>query len=274
MKSLQIIYVVVLSVILIACVAPQKNWNYISPIFMVENARHKIGSTRVVVGLNADSRLGPPLVASGNSGQQGGLIGALIESAIVHGQNDTIQEKQRHLTEINNALLTFNFGSAFRQAVQDKVKPLEWLHVTYITKQQDFRIGDITRLLTSIDEDALLVIDCKYIMADDYSKLNVYTHVTLNPKRAELVKIAKQARPNDQFTVLYENLFKFVFPYDGTFLNPNDAIAGWSNNNGDMIHRALTASINDLTQQIISDMSAITVGANMGGKQVMRESQS
>jgi len=253
-------------ILLGACVAPQKNWSFVSPIFMNETARHQIKSTRIVVGLNADSRMGPPLVADNNSGQQYGLVGLLVESAIVHGENDAIQEKQRHLTEINKAVLAFNFGSSFRQAIEDNVKPLEWLKVTYVVKKQDYRIGDTAELLKNMDEDALLVVDCKYIMSDDFSKLQVLTHVSLLPKHPDLIAVAKKTRPYDDAPVLYENLFKYNFPYEETFLNPNDAIAGWSKNDGEMVRRALQASIKDLTQQITADMSAITVGLNTNHK--------
>lgn len=238
-------------------------WGFVSPIFMNETARHQIRSTRIVVGLNADSRMGPPLVANGNSGQQFGLIGVLIESAIVHGENDAIQDKQKRLAEINKAVLNYNFGSHFRQAIEDGVKPLDWLNVSYVVKQQDYKTGDTEKILRTLEEDALLVVDCKYIMADDYSRLFVYSYVALHAQQKDLVAIAKQARPYEDPPVLYKNLFKYEFPFEGTYTNEREAIKGWSDNEGEMIHRAMETSIKELTQQITSDMSAITVGMNM-----------
>jgi len=206
--------------------------------------------------------MGPPINANGNSGQQFGLVGVIIESALVYNENNSIQDEQRNLNYINKAALEFNFGSRFRQSIETSINTLNWLHVSYVTKQQDFKSHDIYNILQNLNEDALLVIDCKYQMASDYSKLKVFSYVALHANNKDLVQIAKQSRPDEDPPVLYRHLFKYEFPYDDLYTTPNAAIAGWSHNEGAMLKKGLDSAVKDLSREIISDMSAITVGMN------------
>jgi hypothetical protein len=241
------------------CAVQQKYWGQVSPIFMNETARPLISSTRVVVGLDHDSRMGPPVIANGSSGQQFGILGALIESAIVHNENDAIQDRQRRLDGINKAALEYNIGSKFREAVEKSISPLSWLNISYVVKKHDVRIPEIERMVQTLDEDALLLVDNKYLLAQDYSRITVFSYVALYAKESTLAKIAKDARPYEDPPTLYKNLFQYEFAYDGVYTTENDALAGWSSNEGTMIHRALTASIDELTRQIVADLQSTTV---------------
>lgn len=252
----------VLSIILSGCAVTRNHWGFVSPIFMIESARYQISSTRVVVGLNPDSRMGPPVNPTPASGQQLGLAGVIIESALVYHENNTIQDKQRNLNNINKAALEFNFGSKFRQAIEESTKTLKWLHVSYVTKQQDYKANDIYNILHTLNEDALLLIDCKYQMASDYSKLLVFSYVALHAKNKDLTQIAIRSRPNEDPPVLYRHLFKYEFPYDALYTTSNAAIAGWSQNDGAMLKKGFSLAVKEISHQIISDMSAITVGIN------------
>lgn len=241
------------------CAVQQKYWGDVAPIFMNETARPLISSTRILVGLDHSSRMGPPLVANGNSGQQFGLIGALVESALVHNENDQIQARQRSLTTINKATLDFNIGSKFREKVESTMKPIDWLNVSYVVKKQQVKIYEVEKMVKNLDEDALLLIDNKYLMADDYSNIKVFSYVAIYANEKNLAKIAKDARPHEDPPTLYKNVFKYEFQYDGTYTTPESALKGWSDNDGEMLKRALTASIDELVNQIVTDFSYTTV---------------
>lgn len=243
---------------LTACVAPQKTWEGVTPIFMVEAARNRINSTRVVVGLNPESTMAPK-IATANSGQQFGLIGALIESAIVHGENDAMQDRQRLVNNIRSEALKYNFGSKFREEIENNLQGLDWLKVTFVVKEPSLQTQNVSNILKSINEDVLLVMDCKYSMSEDFSKIFVMSHVAMHPRNEELSKIALQFRPNEDLPTLYRHLFKYEYPFDGVFSDVIQAANGWSANNGEMIHKALDAAIADLATQIIADLSAYTV---------------
>lgn len=241
------------------CAVQQKYWGDTSPIFMNETARPLISSTRVLVGLDHDSKMGPPIVANGSSGQQFGLIGALVESAIVHGENNALQERQRRLTGINQAVLDFNIASRFRETVESTIKPIDWLNVSYVVKKHDVKIFEVEKMVNSLEEDALLLIDNKYLMAEDFSNFKVFSYVAIYANEKNLAKIAKDARPHENPPTLYKNLFKYEFKYDGTYTTPESALKGWSDNDGEMLKRAMAQSIDNLVNQIVTDFSYTTV---------------
>ena len=241
------------------CVVQQKYWNDSAPIFMNETARPLISSIRVMVGLDYDSKMGPPMIANQNSAQQFGLIGLLVESAIVYNENDSIQMRQRRLTEINRATLEFNIGSQFREAVESTMKPIDWLNISYVVKKHDIKIHEIEKMVVDLEEDALLLIDNKYLMAEDFSKLEVLSYVAIYANEANLVKIAKDARPDEYPPTLYKNLFRFEYPYQGTYITADKAINGWSENGSQMLKNALSKSIENLVNQIVTDFSYTTI---------------
>ena len=173
-----------------------------------------------------------------------GLIGALVESAIVHNENDQLQARQRQLTTINKATLDFNIGSKFREKVETTMKPIDWLNVSYVVKKHKIRIYEVEQMVKN---------------ADDYSNIKVFSYVAIYANEKNLAKIAKDARPHEDPPTLYKNVFKYEFQFDGTYTTAESALKGWSDNDGEMLKRALSASIDELVNQIVTDFSYTTV---------------
>lgn len=251
--------VVVLLLVLTGCMVQQKYWGKVSPIFMDEKARSLIKSTKVLVGLDHDSRMGPPVLERENPGGQYGIIGSLNESTMAHSESKSTQERQKNLDGINKAAIDFNIGSRFREAIEESIKPFSWLNVTYVVKKHDVKIPEIEQMVKTLDEDALLLIDNKYLMAKDFSNITVFSYVALYANEKNLVKIAKDARPYEDPPTLYKNLFQYEFRYDGTYTTADSALKGWNENDGEMLKRALTKSIADLNRQIVADFSSTTI---------------
>jgi hypothetical protein len=152
----------------------------------------------------------------------------------------------------------FDTGTKFHKAIESSLRPLDWLKVSSVVNQTDLQIAEIERMVQTLDEDALLLIDNRYLMAVDFSSITVLSYVSLYANEQTLVKIAKDARPYEDPPTLYKNFFSHQFRYDGNYSTPHDALKGWSKNEGEMVQRAISESISDLTKQIVEDLSFTT----------------
>ena len=96
-------------------------------------------------------------------------------------------------------------------------------------------------------------------MAKDFTNITIFSYVALYANEKSLAKIAKDSRPYDDPPTLYKNLFQYEFRFEGIYTTANEALKGWSENNGEMLHRALETSIADLSNQIVADLSSTTI---------------
>ena len=245
-------------VLLYGCTAQGKFQKEVSPTFINEETKQYIKSTKVVVSLDQDKRLGIPASGHGTSHQYFGVIGKLAESAEIRFGRDLSEEQRQLLRGVDKAAFRFDTGVKFREAVESNLRPIDWLNVSSVINQTDLQIPDIERMVKTQDEDALLLIDTRYLMAVDFSSITVFSYVTLYAHEETLVKIAKYARPYENPPTLYNNLFSYEFHYDGSYTTANDALKGWDENEGEMVQRAISESITDLTMQIAADLSFTT----------------
>lgn len=250
----------IISVLLIVgCTVQEKYWGKEAPVFVPEEAKQHVKSTKVVVSLDQDSKLGIPVLGQRTSHQYHGVIGKLAESATVRFEKDLSEEHRSLLRDIDKMAFRFDTSVKFREAAESALRPVAWLNVSSVVDQHDLPIAEIERMVQTQDEDALLFIDNRYLMAIDFSSITVLSYVTLYAHEETLVKIAKQSRPYEDPPTLYKHFFSYEFRYDGSFTTPYDALKGWSNNDGEMVKRALKESIADLTKQIVEDLSYTTV---------------
>ena len=245
--------------LLTGCSVQEKSWETVSPVFIKEEAKQYITSTRVVVSIDQDKRLGLPVLGQRTSHQYYGVIGKLAESAEVRFANDLSEGLRSLLRSIDKAAFKFNTGNKFRRAAESEFQSLTWLKVSSVVNQTDLQIPDIESMVKTLDEDALLLIDNRYLMAIDFSSITVFSYATLYARNENLVRIAKAAKPYEDLPTLYKNLFSYEFRYQDTYTTADDALKGWSKNDGEMVKRAITQSITDLTKQIVSDLSFTTV---------------
>ena len=251
--------VITLIILLNGCSVQEKTWENVSPIFVKEEAKQHIKSTRVVVSIDQDERLGIPVMGQRTSHQYFGVVGKLAESGEERFKNDLSEDNRRLLREVDLAAFRFDTGSKFREAVDNKIRPVDWLKVSTVVNHADLQIADIESMVQTQDEDALLLIDNRYLMAIDFSNITVFSNVTLYAHSDELVKLAKAARPYEDPPTLYKNLFTYEFRIEGEFSTADDALKGWSKNGSEVVQRAIAESIADLSKRIAEDLSFTTV---------------
>ena len=245
--------------LLLSCTVQEKSWENVSPIFIVDEAKQYIHSTKVVVSIDQDKRLGMPVLGQRTSHQYYGVIGKLAESAEIRF-GDSLSDEQRGLLRVvDKASFRFGIGARFRDATEQSLSSTDWLKASSVVNETDLLVSDIERLVLTQDEDALLLIDNRYLMAIDFSSISVFSYVTLYAHEQNLVKLATAAHPYEIPPTLYKNLFSYEFRIEGKYATADDALKGWSNNEGEMVQRAISDSIADLTSQIARDLSFITV---------------
>ena len=246
-------------ILLSACTIQEKYWGKVAPVFVNEEAKQHINSTKVVVSLDQDKRLGIPVLGQRTSHQYYGVIGKLAESGMVRFENDLSEEQRRLLREVDKAAFRFDAGIEFRETAENSLRSLAWLKVSSVINQTDLQIPDIERMVQTQDEDVLLLIDTRYLMAIDFSSITVFSYVTMYAHDESLVKIAKDALPYEHPPTLYKNLFSYEFRYAGSYTTADDALKGWGKNEGEMVQLAISESISDLTKQIVDDLSFTTL---------------
>lgn len=245
-------------ILLTGCTVQEKSWEKVSPVFIKEEAKKHIDSTKVVVSLDQDKRLGIPVLGQRTSHQYFGVVGKLAESGMLRFEN-SLSERQRSLLRgIDKAAFRFNTGSKFRVATEKSLYSLAWLKVSSVINETDLHIPDIDAMVKTLDEDAMLLIDNRYLMAIDFSSITVFSYVTLYAHEENLVQIAKSAKPYEEPPTLYKNLFSYEFRYAGSYTTADEALEGWNKNEGEMVKRAIVESISSLTSQIATDLSFIT----------------
>ena len=245
-------------VLLNGCTVQEKYWGKVAPVFVSEEAKQHIKSTKVMVSIDQNSKLGIPILGQRTSHQYYGVIGKLAESAEVRFEKGLSEENRSLLRSVDITAFKFDTGAKFSKAVESSLRSLDWLKVSSVVSQTDLQIAEIESMVQTQDEDALLLIDNRYLMAVDFSSITVLSYVSLYAHEKTLVKIAKDARPYEDPPTLYKNFFSFQFRYTDNYTTPHDALKGWSNNEGEMVQRAISESINDLTKQIIADLSFTT----------------
>lgn len=253
------IFLLTYLVLLTACTVQEKTWESVSPVFISEQAKKHIESTRVVVSIDQDSRLGIPVLGQRTSHQYFGVIGKLAESATVRFEKDLSADHRRLLRGVDKAAFGFDTGAKFRDATDKSLRAIDWLKVKTVVNRYDVPISDIKNLVQSQDEDALLFVDNRFLMSFDFRSITVFSHVTLYAHNEKLMEIAKKAKPYEDPPTLYKNLFIHEFHYENRYTTAEDALSGWSAKDGEMVKNAIMASINDLTNQLASDLSFITV---------------
>jgi hypothetical protein len=244
------------SILLCGCSSQEKAQENVSPDFISEEVKQYINSTKVVVSLDQDARFGMPVSGQSTSHQYYGVIGKLAESGTVRFAKDLSEENRRLLRGIDRSAFHFDAGAKFRGAIEESLQSVAWLKVSDIVNQNDVPVDDIERMVQSQDEDALLFIANRYLMEIDFSRITVFSDVTLYAHDESLIKIAKAARPYENLPTLYQKLFLFEFRYDGSYTTPEDALKAWNKSDGEMVQRAILDSIDNLTQQIVIELSS------------------
>lgn len=248
--------VIVSLMLLSGCASQEKAPENVAPDFISDEVKQQIKSTLVVVSLDQDARLGMPASGQGTSHQYYGVIGKLAESGTVRFEKDLSEDHRRLLRGIDKAAFHFDTGAKFRAEIEEGLRSSAWLNVVSVLNQNDVPIADIERMVQTQDEDALLLIANRYLVAMDFSSITVFSYVTLYAHEEALVKIAKAARPYEDPPTLYQKLFSFEYRYEGSYTTPEQALKGWNENDGEMVQRAISQSIIDLTKQLVTDLSS------------------
>lgn len=228
----------------------------LKPVFMVEEARYQIASSRVVIGTDPQ-RGADPMQA--NSGREGGLLGAILASAITHSQNTSIDQKEKILAPIKTATLKYNYASKFRDYIKKDLMELEWLNINKIIKKNEQQYNRLGQLLNKTTEDALLLVDTGFEISPDLSRFIVSAFVILVPKNQSLVLVAQKVPQETVYPVLYRHYFTYEHEVEGGYVNQMHAMEMWSRDHGSMVTKALDESIPKLAEMIVRDIQSITI---------------
>jgi len=241
------------SLSIISCVPNSYN-QQITPVSLLQKSRPHLKTTRVIVGLDPKNTNNFIAQQAGSSGQQYGLLGVLIESAMLNVINSDKQKQAQLMSPIRTAAIDFNFGSQFRGELAKKIRKVDWLKTSSVSKAPGFQRFNAGPIIHETEDDSVLVSDVFYKMEEDFSKMTFTSIVTIYPKKNALKVLAKKSDPESEHPVLYQNKFVYTYNYEKNYQSSHMAAQGWASNNAAMVHRALENGVINVTKLITKDL--------------------
>jgi len=206
-----------------------------------------IDSTHVAVGIKPHEMLN--FVQPGQN--QAGLLGLVVGTIMTSGANNDVQDSQRLIQPVRNAVLRYNFGSKFRLAVQNSLTAIDWLKVSYVGKYPSLQQHNVENLLQSNKDDTLFIIDSSYSFSPDFNSISVYCYAAMHSKNT-LQQVDGVNRPSDR--LIYQNKFSSTRKLDQSYQDTSQAIQKWSENDGFMVTQALNEALEDITNSLAMDI--------------------
>jgi len=236
-----------------ACVPNQYQQN-LEPISLLKQSQSHIQSASVVIGLDPNNSRNfiPQQQVAAN--QQGGLLGAIIASAITNSMNNDLQAQAALMTPIKNAAIEYNFGSQYRQKLAKTIKKLKWFQLNSVTKTPEFQRANPEYLTHQFKGDSIIVSDVFYKMAEDFSKITFTSYVCIYPNNDMLKKLARKYSPEKEHPVLFQKKFSHDYRFEGQYYDASQAASNWAKNNARMVRRAFDKGINSLSNLIANDL--------------------
>lgn len=223
-----------------------------SYLAMMPGTGNHLQSTRVIVGLDPQNDLNVVPTPQANSGQQYGLLGVVVDTIVYRTMDATRQAQERLMLPIRNAAIQYNFGGQFRAELEESLRQVQWLHVTYVSKEPGFQRYKTESIMPEVTEDAVLISDTFYRMEPDFSKLTITAYVVMYPRNEFLRSLAK--KDQEQYPILYRNRFTYQYALESPYVDARHAAEKWGEQNGAMVKRALEAGIRDIVARIAAEM--------------------
>ncbi len=240
--------------VITACVPNQYQEN-IEPVSLLNQSRAHIKTASVVIGLDPNNSNNFIATHQAAANQQGGFIGYLVTSAIASSVNDGLQQRATLMSPIKNAAIEFNFGSQYRKKLKQSMDQASWLNLKTITKAPSFQRYQAASLHHQYKEDAIIVSDIFYRMAEDFSKITFTSYVTIFPNNDTLKKLARKHFPEKEHPVLYQKMFTTDYRVQDRYSTPDQAAAIWASNDANMVRQALDKGISKISSLISKDFN-------------------
>jgi len=190
------------------------------PFDMDEEARRQISSTRVLISTNLDAL-----------------------------ENEKLAD--------SDYWLDTDYIDQPLSGLEADIKRLKWLHIKKTLKLNAFLYEKIAAEIAGTQEEALLFIDMRYRMSPDYTALLATSHVSLFPRKKDLITIADAQYQDGKFPVLYRNQFNYEYRYEGGYQDEQSTALAWFDNDAAMVKKALGAAVKAISAMVVRDMAVI-----------------
>lgn len=250
---LKFIGIVIVTSLISACFAPNvvelRNplQDQYTEVSRLDDKNLTFNSTHVAVGIKPHETLNfvPP------TQNQAGLIGVFVQAVMNSSTNADIQDGQRTIQPVRNAVLRYNFGSKARSAVQDSLTSIDWLNVSYVGKYPALQQRNVEKLLQDNADDAVFIIDSSYSFSNDFNSITVHCYAALHSKN-KLLMSGEDHRPDDM--LIYRKKFSYTHNLDRAYQDKHQAIKKWSENDGIMVTQALDNALKDIATRLAIDV--------------------
>jgi len=237
-------------------------------VYMPQNARKQVQSANIVVVVPQQEIYADFLKAntSGASGQ-GGLIGALISTAIDAAYNTSQSNKAEELVvPVKDSIMDYEFRRKLKSQVDSQLAVLPWLHSHRARIESDIDEEEIAALIAGSNESVLLLMKVDYHLTPGLKELKLTSTVTIYPIDDELKVTASKRNPDEKVPLLYRNRFVFLSPCPDTYLSANEAALVWSADKGRITRAAMDEGVYEVSRMLVLDLDAAKAAADAESK--------
>ena len=212
----------------------------------------KISSSQTVVALS-QAEIGTDINRSNiTAATGGGLIGAIIDAGV---NNYRAKNAESAAVPIRDALVKYDVGQTFTNALRAHVGEISWLSNTTVEAQQLTKDNTITAIVKKSAADAVLVLNTDYRLTPNFESVRVTVTASLHPRAAALNAGAKPSRGIPP--VIYFNTLSTTFPVSEEYKSGKSseevakAIAADKENR---LTKALDQSLEELASMLVFDL--------------------
>lgn len=175
----------------------------------------------------------------------GGLLVALVDSAIVAHRQDTANEAMMNL---HKEIDTFNFQENFRDKLAGQLQNTEWLNVKEVNFVNELNDEVMKELVKKEKNDSMLISRFQYKLNPDFTVLTGTLYLEAYPINPRIKKIVNCEES------LKTPIFKFnvsathALPTKGQDIKENAAL--WAQDNGAYLRNALNSILREVLLKV------------------------
>jgi hypothetical protein len=241
-----------------------------SRVALSDAQRANVGSARTLASLG-QKELDVSVVASTGGAAVGGLIGAIIDSAVTNSRGKTAEAA---VAPIRDALVEVDAGAALKGALTTSLAPVPWLKGSAIElRSVKANREAMAEAVQQVGTDAVLMVQADYKMSPTFDAMNIGADVSLLPRATPKVAKPRTALdpPEEEAgppAPLYANRVVVSVRLPGFVAGTttlDEAAKLWASAPGQGARRALEGGMVELAQMIAFDLeqAGLKAGARL-----------
>ncbi|WP_277556819.1 hypothetical protein [Ereboglobus sp. PH5-10] len=216
----------------------------------------KLANTAGIVAVEKDE-IGTSIDPSGAGVAVGGLIGAIVDSAV---NSSSSKKAEAAVADVRNALIEYAFDREMSDAFARRFSDAPSVSLLSVVVSKNTAAPELSRLVSESTADAVAVVFVRHLLSPDFAEAVIPVEIVVCAKSAELTALAKPRKYGDQeVPVLYRNKFQSIWPLPPGVKSTEQArekyAAAWAMDGGVHVRNALQTACNEIAELAYWDVT-------------------